>query len=157
VFEEPGRAVVKAELARGGDGLPWANVERFIMLVLELALAQALEAQRSGAGLSFFDRSVVDALNGLEVLGLATPTRFADALRQVRYHGRVFFTPPWGEIYRTDAERRHTFTEAVQEFERLKRFYARARYEVVLLPKVATEARVEFILSALAESPPYRP
>ena len=59
-------------------------------------------------------------------------------------------TPPWPEIFRNDAERRHSYTESVQEFERLLSFYARCGYEVVMLPKVPVGARADFLLSQLA-------
>lgn len=146
VFEEPGRQVVKEQLALGGDGLPWADAGKFTELCIERGLAQ-VGAGQSGGGLAFFDRSIVDALNALEVLGLPVPARFADAVARVRYHDRVFMTPPWPEIYRTDAERRHSYTEAVQEFERLRKFYSRYGYEVAMLPQVAPAARAEFILA----------
>lgn len=145
VFAEPGRQVVKEQLAADGDGVPWADAGKFTELCIERALAQHAAASKVDA-LAFFDRSLVDALNALEVLQLPLPARFARAVEEVRYARRVFMTPPWPEIYRTDAERRHSFTDAVEEFRRLTAFYARHGYEVVMLPKVATAARAEFVL-----------
>jgi predicted ATPase len=148
VFEEPGRQVVKEQLASGGDGLPWVNAGKFTELCIERALAQHTSAEKSQA-LAFFDRSLVDALNALEVLRLPIPQHFARAVEEVRYAQRVFMTPPWPAIYRTDTERRHSFTEAVQEYERLTKFYARNGYDVVLLPNVAPAARADFALAHL--------
>jgi predicted ATPase len=148
VFEEPGRQTVKEQLAAGGDGLPWADAGKFTELCIERALAQHAAAEKV-QGLAFFDRSLIDALNALAVLQLPVPARFAHAVERVRYASLVFMTPPWPEIYRTDAERRHSFTEAVQEFERLTKFYARKGYDVVLLPNAAPAARVDFILGKL--------
>jgi predicted ATPase len=146
VFEEPGRWVVKDQLARGGDALPWADAVAFLELCVARGVEQWAEASRGSTGLCFFDRSIVDAFNGFEALGAAAPARFAQALEERRYHRQVFMTPPWPEIYATDAERRHTYTEAVQEFERLRRFYARQDYAVVMLPKIAPRERADFVL-----------
>ena len=149
VFEEPGRQVVKAELARGGDGLPWADAGKFLALCIECAVAQVEEAMHGGSRHAFFDRSLVDAFNGLEVMGLAPPAGLADALAHWRYHRRVFMTPPWPEIFRNDVERRHSYTESVVEFERLVPFYGRHGYEVVMLPKIAPGPRADFLLAHL--------
>lgn len=149
VFEEPGRLIVREQLACGGDGLPWVDAGKFAVLCIERGLAQLDEAKRT-LGLAFFDRSILDAFNALEVLQLPVPARFADALAQPAYHRRVFMTPPWPEIYANDAERRHSFADAVAEFETLVPFYARHGYEVVLLPKVSPEARADFVLARLA-------
>lgn len=147
VFEEPGRQVVKEQLASGGQGLPWSDAGKFTELCIERAVAQ--HAAKGGQGLAFYDRSLVDALNALEVLDLPVPDRFAGAVARVRYAQRVFMTPPWPEIYRTDTERKHSYTEAVQEFESLIRFYARHGYEVVMLPELPPPARADFVLANL--------
>lgn len=148
VFEEPGRRVVKAELASGGEGLPWVDAAKFASLCIELGLQQHAVAT-VGEGVAFFDRSIVDAFNAFEAMGLSVPIRYADALGRIRYEQRVFMTPPWAEIYRTDAERKHSFTEAVQEFEALTKFYARHGYDIVMLPKVSPAARADFVLGNL--------
>ena len=148
VVEEPGRQVVKAQLAIGGDGLPWANVERFIALCVELAVEKWDEAQRRG-GVSFFDRGIVDAVSGLQHLKLPMPPAFATALETRRYHERMFMAPPWPEIFANDDERRHSFANAVAEFERLVEAYGRLGYDVVMLPKIAVEARAAFVLEQL--------
>jgi predicted ATPase len=147
VFEEPGRAIVKEQLASGGDALPWRNAENFI----RACIARGLEQWETGrdAGVCFYDRSLVDAFNGVEVLELTVGAELANVLRERRYHRRVFMTPPWPEIYVTDAERRHSFADAVAEYERLLRFYPRHGYEVVVLPKVATAERAPFVLANL--------
>jgi len=146
VFEEPGRAIVKEQLACGGDWLPWADADKFV----EACIARALEQLGQAAqvhGLAFFDRSVLDALNALETLRRPVPERFRGAIKQLCYHERVFMTPPWREIYTTDTERRHGFAQAVTEFETLQRFYARHGYEVLMVPKLTPEARADFVLA----------
>ena len=48
-FDEPGRQVVKAQLACGGDGLPWSDVGQFIALCVAVGVRQWDEAAARGA------------------------------------------------------------------------------------------------------------
>lgn len=65
----------------------------------------------------------------------------------------MFISPPWKALFREDAERRHTFRDAVAEYEALVPFYRRAGYEVVFLPRGSVAERVAFVLSALVAAP----
>jgi predicted ATPase len=150
VFDEPGRRVVKHELETGGDALPWTNAARFAHECIALALADLDEASSHG-GIAFFDRSLVDAASALEHLDLPLPNEARTALDARPYHERVFLAPPWPEIYRSDAERRHDFAAAQGEYERLVRAYPRYGYGILALPKLAPAARADFVLRALAE------
>ncbi len=69
--------------------------------------------------------------------------------REHRYNSLVFLTPPWPEIYRADAERRHDFAAAVAEYDRLVRDYQALGYETVVLPKSGVEDRAGLILDRL--------
>ena len=148
VFDEPGRQVVKAELATDGDGLPWKNIGRFIELCLTIGVVQWEEARDRG-GVSFFDRSIVDATSNLTCLKLPVPAAFRDASTRYPYDTRMFMAPPWPEIFANDDERRHTFADAVAEFEMLVEAYGRLGYEIVMLPKVSVDARAAFLLAQL--------
>ncbi len=149
VVEEPGRRIVAQELASGGGALPWVDLGRFIDRAMEVAREDYRGAlARYGAGeWVFFDRGLVDAVGALAqwsgeegVWGL---------LEGFEYWGTVFLTPPWPEIYVQDHERRHGLEEAVREYERLCRVYPSLGYEVVVLPKVSVDERVDFVLEWL--------
>jgi predicted ATPase len=145
--EEPGRRIVADELARGGNALPWTDLAAFARRAMTLAL----EDRRSAAGrqgLVFFDRSLIDAAVALaHVTGddVLTPLQTIH-----RYHRKVFLTPPWPEIYVGDAERRHGFEDAVEEYRRLEAAYPALGYAMTVLPKAPVEARAEFLLHTLA-------
>jgi predicted ATPase len=64
-----------------------------------------------------------------------------------RYGERVFFTPPWPEIYAEDAERKHGLEAAVAEYERLLVDYRRLGYAITLLPKVSLAERADYLLA----------
>jgi predicted ATPase len=146
--EEPGRRIVKQELAGKGSALPWVNGAAFAQRAIELAVADRRTAADRPAGWVFFDRGLVDPAAALQQL-TGEPT--LDTLGQAhRYHRRIFLTPPWREIYVTDPERRHGFDEAIAEYQRLLVVYPSLGYEVILLPKVTVAARADFVLHTLA-------
>lgn len=147
VVDEPGRRIVREELDRGGQALPWADAEAF----LRRAVVKALEDRRQAeaqAGWVFFDRGLIDAISGLEdMTGEPALAEFGQAHR---YNRTVFLTPPWPEIYETDAERKHGFEQAVTEYGRLVRDYARLGYQTVEVPKRPVGERADFVLARLA-------
>lgn len=147
---EPGREVVRQQLASGGDGLPWRNLERFAALCVARA-AHAYDTA-PGDGWVLFDRSIVDAISALAQRGLAVPPPLRRALQQHRYAATVFMTPPWPELFATDAERRHSFADAVAEYGWLLRSYPAHGYTPVEVPRLAIEERADFLERSLADT-----
>jgi predicted ATPase len=148
IVDEPGRRIVKEELREGGSALPWVDELAFCRRAIAMALADRASAVAL-PGWVFFDRGLVDAAAGLQHL---TGEPMLMKLGQChRYHRRVFLTPPWPEIYATDAERRHSFDVAVAEYPRLLEAYATLGYELIVLPKAAVAERGTFVLATLIE------
>jgi predicted ATPase len=146
VVDEPGRRIVKEELARGGSALPWIDKIAFARRAITMALADRAAAY-SLNGWVFFDRGLIDAAAALQQL---TGKPALVTLGQAnRYHRRVFLTPPWPEIYRTDGERRHGLDVALAEYSRLLRTYPSLGYEISILPKVSVLERADFVLRTL--------
>ena len=144
--EEPGRRIVKEELECDGPVLPWIDPEAFLRRAFDLAVADYNNASLRD-GWVFFDRGVIDAAAGLErVLGKSAVTRLGTSYR---YHGQVFLTPPWPQIYQTDPERRHSLNDAVAEYEHLRDLLPTLGYRVILLPKIDVSERANFVLRAL--------
>ena len=144
---EPGRRIVEDELGRGGTALPWVDLDAF----LRRAVAVALEDRKAAAqqaGWVFFDRGLVDAVAGLQ--RLHGQSEFGGLLQSERYHSRMFFTPPWPEIYVNDAERQHGLAAAIAEYEHLSAVYPALGYELTLLPKTDVAARADFVLAMLS-------
>jgi predicted ATPase len=151
VFEEPGRQIVKEQQFLTGNALPWTDPLQFVELSVSRSIHQMALAAR-GDQRSFLDRGIVDAISFLEHLFLPVPLHLENAVKQLRYHRRVFIAPPWPEIFAADAERRHSFDEAKAQYSSLLRTYERLGYSLVELPKIDVESRVEFVVGQLAES-----
>ncbi|MEM8632251.1 MAG: AAA family ATPase [Pseudomonadota bacterium] len=143
-FAEPGRRIVRKELESGGTALPWVAATRFAEHCARRAM---VDYDAAPAGLSFFDRSFLDAAAGFERAAVAVPDWLAHALRQRRYAPVVYLTPPWPEIYESDAERQHDLKEAEIEYRHLTSFLPAQGYAVRLLPKLPVEGRVNWLLS----------
>jgi len=147
VVDEPGRRIVREELACSGSALPWVDPVAFLQRAITMALADR-DAARARQGWVFFDRGLIDAVSGLEYV---TGERVLEQLHQAnRYHRRIFLTPPWPEIFQTDPERRHGFDSAVSEYSRLLEVYPSLGYEVIIIPKTPVDERADFVLAALA-------
>lgn len=144
VVSEPGRRVVSAELAGDGKALPWIDLAAFARKARALALEDRARATALPAPV-FFDRGIVDALAALD---FAMGTHATSSLGQAhRYHRRVFMAPPWPEIWQTDAERRHDFAAATDEFDRLVAAYTSLGYTLVMLDRAPVAARADQILA----------
>lgn len=146
VVEEPGRRIVREELAAGGAALPWVDAAAFARRALAMAVSD-WDAAAGGAGWTFFDRGLVDAACALQHV-TRTPAldQFA---RERRYCTTVFLAPPWPEIHVVDPERRHGIDEAIAEYKRLERAFPALGYQVVVLPRIDVAARADFVLSRL--------
>ncbi len=146
VVDEPGRRIVRDELARNGTALPWIDGAAFARRAMSLAHADRAASLHCDDWV-FFDRSLVDAAAHLQQL---TGEAVLEPLAEPRlYHRCVFLVPPWHEIYETDAERQHDFPDAVAEYEHLLIVYPALGYEIAVLPKVSVAARAEIILHML--------
>ena len=146
VVEEPGRRIVREEQASGGTALPWVDPRAFIDRAIAMALADR-EVVASKPGWVFFDRGLLDAVSALEEM-TGEPMLEEYATRHPNCR-TVFVTPPWPEIYETDAERKHGLEQAEAEYVRLLRDYRRIGYEVVEVPKLPVGQRADFVLACL--------
>ena len=97
----------------------------------------------------FFDRGVVDALALVSEQERLSPVEVEAYISEFPYNEIVFVFPPWEDIYHTDAERDQSFSESVQVYERLSRWYAQWKYQPVEVPTVDIDARVDFILQTV--------
>lgn len=143
---EPGRRIVEEERRGEGRALPWIDAAAFAMRAVELAAEDRRRMSGMG-GWVFYDRGLVDAAVALE---RATGRAARDLVAGFdRNHDLVFLVPPWPEIDRTAAERRHDLAASVADYDRLAKAYPELGYETVVLPKVPVEDRVDLVLDRL--------
>lgn len=139
---EPGRQIVKEQMAINGNALPWINLEKFLDFALSRYLFQ-FNSQIEEEQLVFFDRGIIDSIQ----LGTSQPEYFRNAAKHFRYNSVVFLVPPWEEIFTEDTERKHTFEAAKKEFDELLIKYKDFGYETIIIPKISVKERADFILA----------
>jgi predicted ATPase len=140
VVKEPGREIVKVQTKKEGSALPWKDLDKFLEKALEKNISNYKSIVTNK--LVFFDRSIVDT-----IISFDSDSAFVKAAKKYRYNKNVFLAPPWKEIYKTDKERKHSFSEAKSEYKRLVKNYKELGYEIITLPKVSVKKRIEFILN----------
>ncbi|TYP97149.1 putative ATPase [Sphingobacterium allocomposti] len=144
--EEDARRIIQEQLDKDGTALPWKDKAQYTQLMLTAAVASYRAAGSFLDSPVFFDRSLVDsyAYATLEDIRLSdADLMIAD---QIRYNSKVFFFPPWPEIYQNDAARKQTFDEAVLTSKILRTVYEDHGYDLVDVPKADVVQRADFIL-----------
>jgi len=147
---EPGREIVREELEKGGEALPWINPQAFVDRAVEMSVA-AFDEVASHRGPVFFDRSFIDAVSfAVHQTGELSP-EFTQLVHRRRYAPTVFLVPPWPEIFTKDAERQTGYEDAVAEYERLLVSFELFGYTAVVVPKGPVDSRAEFVLDFIGE------
>ena len=145
-FDEPGRAIVREQMRTGGTTLPATDPMGFAKRCIAQAVVHFENAPADQ--ISFCDRSIIDAISFLDH-HKATSDAITATTRTYRYADNVFLTPPWREIFAADAERTHSFEEAVAEYERLAISFPHYGYRVHILPKIPVAQRADYVLQVL--------
>lgn len=144
---ESGRAVIREQVASGGNALPWADRAAFAEAMLTRDIA-AWHGAQAHDGPVVFDRGIPDVMGYLLLCGLAVPPHIHTAARSFRYHGRVLIAPPWQDIFVQDTERKQDFAEAVATHDVMHSVYSDLGYELVAVPQTDVAARVAFVREA---------
>jgi predicted ATPase len=147
-FAEPGRQIVKEQTAIGGDALPYVNDRAFGELCISRTMNLMIEAADADDYV-FFDRGLIDPIAYCDHAGLDVPAHWTRAAELFRFNAKVFLVPPWPEIFANDAERKHSFADALAQYRTLPLTYERFGYAPVIVPKAAVADRADFILRSL--------
>lgn len=145
---EAGRAIIRDQVARGGEALPWGDRMAFA----EQMLGWELRSHRAAVALSgpvVLDRGVPDVIGYLRLCGLPVPASAERAAAAYRYNRTVFIAPHWPEIYAPDAERKQDEAEAAATHDMMAQVYWELGYQLEVLPRVELPSRVEFILAQI--------
>ncbi|MFD2556442.1 AAA family ATPase [Sphingobacterium tabacisoli] len=147
---EVGRMIIIEQMRTQGNKLPWVDPLAFAMEMLGQATADYKKrVSQPAGGFTFFDRGIPDIMGYLSICGIAIPPALEEACHNLPYFNKVFITPPWEEIYVNDAERKQSFSEAIDTYEAMKRVYSNLGYTLIEIPKLSIAKRVQFIVSAL--------
>lgn len=147
---ESGRAVIRDQLAAGGDALPWADRARFAEQMVARDL-QSWRAARASRGPVVFDRGIPDILGYLTLVGLPASDALRRAVGDCRYRSPVFLAPHWPAIFHQDEERRQDAAEAEATCRVMAEVYTALGYTVVTLPCASVAERIAFVCETIGE------
>ncbi len=143
IHTEMARALIKEQQDLGSELLPWKNHRDFGKELFRRQVQQYLQAQ---PGLvNFYDRGIPDNLGYLRRDGLQNQTLEKEA-KEYPYFSKVFFTPPWKDIYAQDNERWEDFELMLQIHEALQDIYHFYNYQLIEVPRASPEERLDFVL-----------
>jgi predicted ATPase len=143
------RAIIQDRRRRGLSPRP--NAYEFVQETLRMDIENFVH-HAAAPGHVFFDRSVLDALCGLDRVAPLSESELSMWLSKYQYCSKVFILPPWKAIYAHDAERDHTFEHAEWVDSITQEWYRRCGYQLIEVPKVSVAERCTFVLQALANS-----
>ena len=147
VSDEKARIVIQKQMGQGSDKLPWEDVYGFSKLIIKEIVAEEIESDKP----IFFDRGIPDVLAYLKNAGLEVDdTFYKKELKSMNYSNRVYFVPPWEEIYQVDNERKESLETAKEISDHIKRAYIEEGFELIEIKKDSVENRSDFILFDLA-------
>ncbi len=152
IISESAREIIKREIEKNGDGLPWKDRELYTSLMLKASLEDFNAVSSKSSDIYFFDRGILDAICYANMIGLSVSAEMDDIGKNNLYNQKVFILPPWQEIYHTDNERKQTWEEATLTFKKMKETYLNYGYEIIEVPKENIENRVNFILNNINSS-----
>ncbi|BAQ70387.1 hypothetical protein NHU_03247 [Rhodovulum sulfidophilum] len=146
---ESGRAIIREEMASGGDALPWADRAAYAGRMLEQNLSAYSTAQAL-PGPVIFDRGIPDIIGYLTLCGLPVPPHIAAAAEAASYNARVFLAPFWAEIFTQDKERKQSRAEAEATCAVMRETYTALGYQITELPRADIATRADFVCAQLA-------
>lgn len=143
---EVSRRIIKEQLAKGTNLLPWDDLVNFSYLVNEGQIEQFKNAEPGIC--NFYDRGVPDVLAYLRKENI-NEKEIEKTAEVYKYHPTVFVLPPWPEIYGTDNERREDLNAMIEINNKLVEVYKDFGYKVIVLPKVSPEKRLNLLFTEL--------
>lgn len=120
----------------------------FSELLLEGRKKQHRQALEEETQIVFIDRGIPDVLAYMHYIGDSYPAFFEEACHNHKYT-KIFFLPPWEEIYTADEARYENYEQAKLIAGHLQETYRKYGYELVEVPKDTPDNRILFILGHL--------
>lgn len=146
-FGEVAREVIIQETVAESEALPFKDVLAFTQKVVDQMKNHLIYCEKFE--LNIFDRGLPDSAGYLMLEDIEVPQYLVDEIEAANYEKKVFFTPFWPEIYRTDSERLEDASHAKRISDALRASYARFGFELIEIPTGPIQDRVEFVMNHL--------
>lgn len=147
-LHEISRQVTLEAQKQGIDQLFLEKPLLFSEKLLEGRKIQHREADMLPASTIFIDRGIPDVLAYMDYFKTEYSSNFTEACHDYSYD-KIFFLPPWEEIYQSDNERYESFKEASLISKHLFETYKAYGYSPIEVPKTSIADRTTFILNQI--------
>ena len=147
-YPEISREVIHQAREQGIEQLFLEKPLLFSELLLEGRKKQYHTAVNDAAPTVFIDRGIPDVLAYMHYIGDSYPAFFDQACRDHVYT-KIFFLPPWEEIYTADDARYENYEQAKLIAAHLQETYENYGYNLIEVPKDTPDNRILFILGHL--------
>jgi predicted ATPase len=148
-YPEISREVIMEARAQGIEQLFLEKPLLFSELLLEGRKKQFHKAVAETTDVVFIDRGIPDVLAYMHYIGDSYPAFFDAACREHVYT-KIFFLPPWEEIYTADEARYENYEQAKLISGHLYETYKNYGYNLIAVPKDTPDNRILFILGHLS-------
>jgi len=149
IVGDSARSIIQDRRSRGLSPRP--DPHEFVQDTLRIDVENFVH-HAANPGHVFFDRSILDALCGLDRIAPLSDAELSRWLSAYQYCSKVFVLPPWEAIYVNDAERDHTFEHAEWVHRITQEWYGRCRYQLIEVPRVAVAERCAYVLQTLSSA-----
>ncbi|WP_135455816.1 AAA family ATPase [Vibrio echinoideorum] len=145
IFAESSRQLIEEQSQLKNGILPWLDLPGFARLCLTVMIEQKEQAKQHS--ITFLDRAIPDICGYLNQANLEIDESYREASQG--YHSQAFFCRPEAFIYVQDDVRPYPIEEALEIHHALVRIYQELGYEVVEVPFMSVEERVQFVIHHL--------
>ncbi|MFA0628478.1 AAA family ATPase [Vibrio sp. 10N.222.49.A3] len=140
-FAESSRQLIEQQSQLENGILPWLDLPGFARLCLDVMSEQKEQAKQHQ--IAFLDRATPDICGYLAQANLEIDANYREASQG--YHSQVLFCRPEASIYVQDDVRPYPFEEALDIHHALVRVYQELGYEVVEVPFISVDERLQFV------------
>ncbi len=150
-FPESARSLMRGANRGLHDAHPKKNLLAFRDRILEKDIEFYKKAQLEPQKIAFFDRAIIDIIAFDIYRKTPHSQKIEDLATKLVYNNKVFFFPPWEEIFSKDPEREETFEESILASNHVKNIYYKFGYELLEVPKGSVDSRADWILDSIKE------
>ncbi|MBP9777666.1 MAG: AAA family ATPase [Rickettsiaceae bacterium] len=146
-INEPAREIIHEQRLIDGDGVYDRDKKLFLELMLSRSIYNYIHQHETDNPV-IFDRGLPDII-GYAKLFEVNAKSSRNTSKIYKYNNNILFLPSWQEIYITDEERTMSFDDAKIFGDLIKQSYIELEYNIIKVPLVSIDKRVEFIIDMI--------
>jgi predicted ATPase len=144
ILPELAREMIEKEVAKGGNLVPWIHPQKFEEAIARRQFWRELRVKRTEV--LFLDRGLIDTAAYCAMEGVKIP-KITSRFGKNRYD--KIFLLDLVPFHKQDDSRKENREFAEKVHKEIRKAYVAFGYDVIIVPMMTAEERVEFILNSL--------